>query len=123
MSGGSCQVYTGVPNGQLYPAGSPLGDRRGEDLLHLLAVVQSRLGKKEEALASFDRAIGVNPDHAEALSNRGATLHDVGRFDEALANFERAIGLRADYAKAHYNRGITLHRLGRLDEALSRPPV
>jgi predicted O-linked N-acetylglucosamine transferase (SPINDLY family) len=89
------------------------------DALHLLAVVQSRLGKKEEALASFDRAIEVNPDHAEALSNRGATLHDVGRFDEALANFERAIGLRTDYAKAHYNRGITLHRLGRLDEALS----
>ena len=44
------------------------------DALHLLALVQSLLGKKETAVASFDRALKVRPDYAEALSNRGLTL-------------------------------------------------
>ena len=49
------------------------------DALHLLAVVQSRLGKKDTALASYDRALAVRPDYAEALSNRGITLHELKR--------------------------------------------
>ena len=50
------------------------------DALHLLAVVQSRLGKKDTALASYDRALAVRPDYAEALSNRGVTLHELKRY-------------------------------------------
>ena len=41
------------------------------DALHLLAVIQSGLGKKDTALASYDRALTVRPDYAEALYNRG----------------------------------------------------
>ena len=44
------------------------------EALHLLAVVQAGLGKKDEALASFDRALTLRPDSAEALYNRGNTL-------------------------------------------------
>jgi len=47
------------------------------DALHLLALVQSLLGKKETAVASFDGALRVRPDHAEALSNLGLTLHEL----------------------------------------------
>jgi Tfp pilus assembly protein PilF len=32
------------------------------DALHLLALVQTRLGKKDTALASYDRALAVRPD-------------------------------------------------------------
>ena len=41
------------------------------DVLHLLAAVQARLGQKDMALASYDRALKVRPDSAEALFNRG----------------------------------------------------
>ena len=51
------------------------------DALHLLAVVQSSLGKKDTALASYDRALTVRPDNAEVLSNRGNTLHELKRFE------------------------------------------
>jgi len=76
------------------------------DALHLVAVVQSRLGKKDEALASYDRALKVRPDYAEALFNRGNTLHELKRFEEALASFDRALKVRPDYADALYNRGL-----------------
>jgi tetratricopeptide (TPR) repeat protein len=89
------------------------------DALHLLAVVQSRLGKKDTALASYDRALALRPDSAEALSNRGLTLHKLKRFEEALASFDRALTLRPDFAAALLNRGLTLHELKRFEEALA----
>jgi Tfp pilus assembly protein PilF len=41
------------------------------DALHLLAVVQSRLGKKDTALASYDRALKVR---GRTLSRRSSTV-------------------------------------------------
>ena len=87
--------------------------------LHLLAVVQSRLGKKNSALASYDRALQVRPNSAEALSNRGTTLKELKRFEEALASYDRALTLRPDFAEALFNRGNILHELKRFDEALA----
>jgi Tfp pilus assembly protein PilF len=89
------------------------------DALHLLAVVQSRLGKMEEALASYDRALQVRPDYAEALYNRGTALSLLGRFEEALASYDRALKVRPDYAEALRNRGLILHKLKRFEEALA----
>jgi tetratricopeptide (TPR) repeat protein len=89
------------------------------DAIHLLALVQSLLGKKETAVASFDRALTLRPDHAEALSNRGLTLYEMRRFEVALTSFSRALNVRPDYAEALSNRGLTLHQLRRFDEALS----
>src|SRR3974390_2694927 len=89
------------------------------DALHLVAVVQSRLGKKDEALASYDRALKVRPDYAEALSNRGVTLHELKRFEEALASYDRALKVRPDVADPLSNRGVTLHELKRFEEALA----
>jgi tetratricopeptide (TPR) repeat protein len=89
------------------------------DALHLLAIVQSRLGRKEEALEIYDRALVLQPHHAEALSNRGATLHDLKRFEEALASYDRALAAQPDLAQALCNRGVTLQAQNRPEEALS----
>jgi tetratricopeptide (TPR) repeat protein len=87
--------------------------------LHLLAVVQSRLGKKDTALASYDRALMLRPDSVEALSNRGNTLKQLKRFEEALASYDRALMLRPDFAEALYNRGNALRELNWFEEALA----
>src|SRR3984957_10262295 len=87
--------------------------------LHLLAIVQSGLGKKAAALASYDRALSLRSDHAEVLCNRGVTLHQLERFEEARPSYARALASRADYAEALSNRGNTLRSLNRLDEALA----
>src|SRR5262249_20516254 len=67
------------------------------DALHLLAVVQTRLGRLKDALASYDQALAMRPDDAAALSNRGLALHELKRFDEALASYDRALALRPDF--------------------------
>ena len=57
-------------------------------------VTLKALKRFEEALASYDRALAVRPDYAEAFSNRGNTLQELKRFEEALASFDRALKLR-----------------------------
>lgn len=89
------------------------------DAHHLLGVVLTRLGTKEEALASYERALAIRPDDLQALSNRSVALDGVGRSDEALLGYERALAIRPDYAPALANRGNTLRRLGRFAEAES----
>jgi tetratricopeptide (TPR) repeat protein len=59
----------------------------------------------------------LKPDYAEAHSNLGGTLQELGRLDEAEASYKQAIALKPDFAEAHNNLGITLQELGRLDEA------
>lgn len=94
-------------------------DRNSFEAHHLLGVVQAALGKKEKALASYDRAVSLRPRDAAAFSNRGVVLKDLKRFDEALASLDRALALDPRFAEAHTNRGNVLRALGRYDEALA----
>jgi tetratricopeptide (TPR) repeat protein len=89
------------------------------DALHLIAVINARQRRFDEALANFDRALAVQRDHAGALCNRGITLHELRRFDEALTSYDRALAMWPDYADALFNRGITLQELKRFEEALA----
>ena len=94
-------------------------DRNFFDALYVLAVVQAGLGKNVEALANYDRALVLQPRHAEALSNRGNTLKALKRFDEALDSFDRALAAQPDYPAALSNRGAVLFEMARYDEALA----
>jgi tetratricopeptide (TPR) repeat protein len=77
------------------------------------------LGRPEEALASYDRAIAQRPDFAEAHNGRGGIVRDLGDFQEALRCFNRAVALKPDFPEAHFNRGSALAVLGRDVEALA----
>ena len=88
------------------------------DVLHLLALAQSELGRNNAALDNYDRALAVKPDDAEALYNRGNTLQGLGRFEEALESYERALAVGADFAEVFNNRGVAVQKLGRFEEAL-----
>ena len=79
-----------------------------------------QLKRPEDALASFDMAIALNPDVVDAYyNNRGMALAALKRHEKALASYDKAIALKSDSAEAHYNRGNTLRDLNRPDEALA----
>ena len=61
------------------------------------------LGRLEEALESYQRALALRPEHPEALNNLGNVLCQLGRTDEAIAAYERAHALRPGDAEAHFN--------------------
>tara|TARA_Y100001968_G_scaffold185090_1_gene169527 strand:+ start:2 stop:1615 length:1614 start_codon:yes stop_codon:yes gene_type:complete len=63
------------------------------------------------------KAIQLNPDFADAHSNLGSILKDLGNLQEAKNSYQKAINLNPDFANAHYNLGNVLHDLGNLQEA------
>ena len=81
-------------------------------------LVLGNLGRHEEALESFDRAIELDPNDALAWLSRGAALGNLGRHQEALESFDKAIELDPNNALAWFNRGRALYALGRHQEAL-----
>ncbi len=68
------------------------------------------LGRPAEALASFDKAIAINPDDAYAWNFRGVALHELGRYTEAVASYDKAIAINPDYAEVKQNRKIALKK-------------
>jgi len=88
------------------------------DAHYLLAFVQLRLGKKIAALASYDRALTVQPDHIEALSNRANALQEEGRYEEARLSYDRALAVQPFSAVTLSNRGTALRKLNRAGDAL-----
>ena len=52
-----------------------------------------KLGDREGAIADFDRAIELNPNHAGAYYNRGSAKSDLGDQAGAEADRKRAIEL------------------------------
>ncbi|MEA2988427.1 MAG: protein O-GlcNAc transferase [Alphaproteobacteria bacterium] len=85
----------------------------------LLGMALARLGRREDALASFDAAIARAPERADAHANRGDVLAELGRRDEAVASYDRALALAPDSVDNWCNRGAVMHDLERYGEALA----
>ncbi len=71
-----------------------------------------------EALASFERAISLNPNYAEAYWKRGNILLTTGHHDAAAACYRLAAAIRDDYPEAYHNLGIALQHMGEYAQAL-----
>ena len=54
------------------------------------------MGRCDEALADYSRAIELDPGFQWAIVNRGVTYRQMRRFDEALADLNRAVELEAE---------------------------
>ena len=79
------------------------------------------LGRYNEAISSYDRALDLEPENAGVWNNKGALLMELGRLEAALACFERALELASSTStiQAIYwlNKGKTLYMLGRYPDA------
>jgi len=107
-----------------------------------LGFALSALGRREEALAATEEAVGIYrelaqanpqaflPDLAMSLNNLGAMLSELGRREEALRATQEAVGIYRELAQENpqaflpylatslNNLGNRLSELGRREEAL-----
>jgi tetratricopeptide (TPR) repeat protein len=88
-------------------------------IYNILGVAQENQRKFEEALATYRKAISIDPSIAEVHVNMGAVLGHLGRTDEAIACYRKAIQLRPDLVIAYFNLGIILQQQMRYDEAVA----
>ena len=76
-------------------------------------------GFYERALAKYDQALKVAPDHLHARRSRARTLLQLERYGEALREFDEAIARAPDFAPSYANRGILHDRMGNYEQALA----
>ncbi|MBB3211003.1 tetratricopeptide (TPR) repeat protein [Herbaspirillum sp. Sphag1AN] len=60
----------------------------------------------EEAMALFQKALDIAPQHALTLNNMGAVMYDHGETVAALEYFHRAIALKPNYLTAIHNLAL-----------------
>ena len=58
------------------------------------------LTRFDEAFASYNQALALKPDYAEAFYGRGSASMESGKWAEAVVDYERAIALKRDYPEA-----------------------
>ena len=63
------------------------------DAYVLLGNCQDCLDKYEDAIASYDKALQIDPGHAEAWFNKGISLKKFGQTKEASQCIEKSINL------------------------------
>src|SRR5262249_15296444 len=74
----------------------------------------------EAAIASYDRALALRGENAEAWYNRGNALKELGRIDEALTSYGKAQALKADYVEAHWNEAYLRLLVGDFERGLAQ---
>jgi tetratricopeptide (TPR) repeat protein len=74
-------------------------------------------GRAAEAVVAFQRAVGLQPCHADGLTRLGAALADAGKLDDAIAACRQAVAVQPNFADAHYQLGVVLARAGQGETA------
>ena len=51
------------------------------------------LGRNEEAISCYDKALGIDPRYTIAWNNKGIAFHILGRHEEAIGCFNKALAI------------------------------
>lgn len=86
--------------------------------LHLLGVLACQSGHTAAGADLIAKAVGVQPDYAEAHGNLAVALKDLGRLDDAIESCRKALALNPEFVDAHNTLGDALLQKGRADDAV-----
>ncbi|HEY6213740.1 MAG TPA: tetratricopeptide repeat protein, partial [Vicinamibacterales bacterium] len=75
------------------------------------------LSSTEAARTAYERAIELDPNHADARVNLGRLLHEDGAPAAAEEQYRRALAADPEHETAVFNLGVALEDLGRLRDA------
>jgi tetratricopeptide (TPR) repeat protein len=92
----------------------------GKSTVHSgIAQAYHRMGRNDEAVEEYGRAIAINPGDPNAYIGRGDALAALGRDESALADYNEAVRLGPGFSRAYSSRGELLAELGREEAALA----
>ena len=74
-------------------------------------VIFSNSESNSNAIASFDKAIAINPNYTEAWVGRGIILQRLGRYTEAVASYDKVLAINPNHAFAKEAREIALEKI------------
>ena len=72
----------------------------------MMGVSLAALGRTEEAIAHYRKALRFKPDYAEAYGNLGFALARLGRRDESIAQYRESLRIDPDFQPVYYDIDI-----------------
>lgn len=76
-------------------------------------------GKRDEAIESYEKAIAIKPDWAEAYGNIGSARLQQGDLDSAIASYLQAVALKPELEVLHFNLGNSYLQQNKYEEAIT----
>jgi len=74
-------------------------------------------GLAREAIAEYQKAVGLCPEFADLRTKLGTLLRQVNELERACEQYEAAVAARPNYVPARILLGVTLFAMGHLDRA------
>lgn len=90
---------------------------RHAEALHLLGLVEQRLGNLDAAQELITESLRVDGSSAAAISNLAGVLKEQGRVEEAIEFYQMALDADSNADFAHSNLGNAFKEQGRYSEA------
>lgn len=87
------------------------------DAYALRALALSLVGRYGEAIADYDQALTMRPNHAVALNNRAWALFKMGRVAEAMPDVEKSLAIDRSSPHAFDTRAHLHQAQGKADRA------
>ena len=81
-------------------------------------VALANLGKYQQAIECFDKAIEINPNDVNIWNSKGTAFHYQSKYQQAIECFDKAIEINPNDADAWYNKGVALHYLTKHKDAI-----
>ena len=70
------------------------------------------------AIASWDKALKLNPNLSEAWHNRGSALGRLGKYEEAIQSFNKAINIAPERYQAWNDRAHALYQIQKWQQSV-----
>jgi len=77
-----------------------------------------QLGRVDDALVAFSTALGMKPNHLEALHNYAIVLKVKERYEEALEAFDRCLAAKPDFYSALCGKAEALNSTGKFEDSV-----
>jgi tetratricopeptide (TPR) repeat protein len=71
------------------------------------------LGKHDEAIRYYDKAIKIKPNNALALNNKGNALVKLAKFEDAIKCYDKALKINPNHDLARDNKTTFLSYLNK----------
>src|SRR5215469_16700062 len=66
----------------------------------------------------YDKILAIDPHNVNALTNKGATLYDLGKYHDAIVSYDKALAINPNDVDAINNKANALGKLGKNLEAI-----
>ncbi|MFL6329200.1 MAG: tetratricopeptide repeat protein [Nitrososphaeraceae archaeon] len=79
-------------------------DPNNKNAINNKAALLVSLGKFDQAIQYYDKALSIDPNNVRAPINKGRSLSQLHRFEEAISNYDRTLKIDPQNTDAYLNK-------------------